>query len=556
MAAELHGVGVSPGVAVGPVARMGGEVPVPPEAPGGDPAVERSAAGEALEAVAADLEARGRAAGGDAQAVLEAQAMMARDPGLAEQVEQLAAGRGAARAVYEAFGVYRKLLGGAGDYMAARVADLDDVRDRVVARLLGVAMPGVPDPGHPFVLVARDLAPADTATLRREQVLALVTEEGGPTSHTAILAKSMGVPAVVACPGATRLQDGARVLVDGGAGQVVADPGEQLVRAAEARTRAREAARAASAGPGGTADGHQVGLLANVGGPGDVEAAVAAGAEGVGLLRTEFLFLDRTDPPPVAEQVAAYRAVFGAFPGGKVVVRTLDAGADKPLAFLDLGAEPNPALGVRGLRAVRRRPELLAAQLEAIAEAAAGSQAEVWVMAPMVATAEEAAWFHGQLAGRPVAKAGVMIEIPAAALLAGEILAACDFASLGTNDLAQYTFAADRLVGALAALQDPWQPALLKLVAATAAAGQAGGKPVGVCGEAAGDPVLALVLVGLGVTSLSMAPPSVADVRMLLGRHTLDDCRRLAQLAAGAPDAETARTRVRGATPALGELGL
>jgi len=558
MPAELQGVGVSAGVAVGPVALVGGEVPVPPE--GGevtDPAAEGRAIVQALEAVAADLEERGRAAGGEAQAVLEAQAMMARDPGLAEQAERLArGGRTAARAVYEAFGVYRKLLGGAGDYMAARVADLDDIRDRTVARLLGVPMPGVPDPGHPFVLVARDLAPADTATLRPDRVLALITEEGGPTSHTAILAKSMGVPAVVACAGATGLAEGVQVLVDGGAGQVVVEPDQARLDAAETRAAARQAARAAFVGLGRTSDGHHVGLLANVGGPGDVEAAVAAGAEGVGLFRSEFLFLDRADPPPVAEQAAAYRAVFEAFPGGKVVVRTLDAGADKPLAFLDLGDEPNPALGVRGLRAVRRRPELLSGQLDAIAQAAAGSPAEVWVMAPMVATAEEASWFCAQLRDRPVAKAGVMIEIPAAALMAEAVLAEADFASLGTNDLAQYLFAADRLVGALAALQSPWQPALLKLVAATAEAGLALGKPVGVCGEAAGDPVLALVLVGLGVTSLSMAPPSVGDVRMLLGRHSVDDCRRLAELALAAPDAATARAQVRGATPVLGELGL
>jgi len=558
MPAELQGVGVSPGVVVGPVARVGGEVPVPPE--GGaaaDPDTEARAAAEALQAVAHDLEARGQAAGGEAEAVLQAQSMMARDPGLADQVEQYArGGRTAARAVYEAFGVYRKLLGGAGDYMAARVADLDDIRDRTVARLLGVPMPGVPDPGHPFVLVARDLAPADTATLRRDRVLALVTEEGGPTSHTAILAKSMGVPAVVACAGATGLPDGVRVIVDGGAGQVVVDPDQARVQAAEARARSLEEARAAFVGLGRTSDGHHVDLLANVGGPGDVEAAVAAGAEGVGLFRTEFLFLDRADPPPVEEQAAAYRAVLDAFPGGKVVIRTLDAGADKPLAFLDLGDEPNPALGVRGLRAFRRRPELLTAQLDAIGQAAAGSQADVWVMAPMVATTDEARWFCGQLRDRPVAKAGVMIEIPAAALTADAILDEADFASLGTNDLAQYALAADRMVGALAALQSPWQPGLLKLVAMTAAAGQAAGKPVGVCGEAAGDPVLALVLVGLGVTSLSMAPSAIADVRMLLGRHTLDDCRRLADEALGAPDAATARERVRGATPILEELGL
>jgi phosphoenolpyruvate-protein phosphotransferase (PTS system enzyme I) len=557
-AEPLQGVGVSPGVVVGPVARAGGEVPVPPA--GGiaaDPAGEVRAAVATLEEVAADLEARGRSAGGEAEAVLEAQAMMARDPGLADQISQFAAGgQMAARAVYEAFGIYRDMLASAGEYMAARVTDLDDIRNRVVARLLGVPMPGVPDPGHPFVLVARDLAPADTAMLRRDQVLALVTSEGGPTSHTAILAKSMGVPAVVACPGALELVEGVRVIVDGGAGTIVVDPDDALVEEAEARAAARLAARGASAGAGQTADGHAVNLLANVGGPGDVEAAVAAGAEGSGLFRTEFLFLDRKDPPTVAEQAASYRAVFDAFPGGKVVVRTLDAGADKPLAFLDLGEEPNPALGVRGLRAMVVKPELLTDQLDAIAQAADGSPAEVWVMAPMVATAEEAAWFCAQVRERPVAKAGVMIEIPAAALTADAILTEADFASLGTNDLAQYTFGADRMVGALAPLQTPWQPALLKLVAASAGAGQQLGKPVGVCGEAGGDPLLALVLVGLGVTSLSMAPPSIADVRMLLGRHTLEECRRLAELAVSASSADDAKQRVRAAAPVAEELGL
>ncbi|HYT25756.1 MAG TPA: putative PEP-binding protein, partial [Actinomycetota bacterium] len=301
---------------------------------------------------------------------------------------------------------------------------------------------------------------------------------------------------------------------------------------------------------------HPVGLLANVGGAGDAAAAVAAGAEGVGLFRTEFLYLDRADPPTEAEQAAAYKAVFDAFPQGKVVVRTLDAGADKPLAFLHLGEEANPALGIRGLRATRSRPDLLATQLDAIGQAAAASAAEVWVMAPMVATAEEAAWFCARARERPVAKAGVMIEIPAAALMAETVLAEADFASLGTNDLAQYTFAADRLAGALAGLQSPWQPALLKLVAAAAAGGRVAGRPVGVCGEAAGDPVLALVLVGLGVTSLSMAPVSLADVRMVLGRHTLRECRRMAGLALAAPDAAEARALVRDATPTLDELGL
>jgi phosphotransferase system enzyme I (PtsI) len=567
----LRGVGVSPGVAVGPVASMGGRVPEPPAAPDeqppGDPASrsarrgagEAEAAEAALAAVAADLEARGERAGGDAADVLQAQAMMALDPGLAEKIEQATAeGRTAARAVFEAFASYREELAEASEYLAARVADLDDVRDRAVARLLGVPMPGVPDPGHPFVLVARDLAPADTAALDQRTVLAFVTEEGGPTSHTAILARSLGVPAVVGCAGATALADGTRVLVDGGSGEVVPDPAEAAAAAAVRQAAARRSALAgAPSGPGATADGRRVLLLANVRGPAEVPDALAAGAEGVGLFRTEFLFLDRTQPPTVAEQEAAYRQVLDAFPAGaKVVIRTLDAGADKPLAFLTPHDEPNPALGQRGLRAARLAPEILAGQLEAVGRAATSSRAAAWVMAPMVATAAEAAWFRDQAHRHRVATAGVMVEVPAAALLAEAVLAEADFASIGTNDLAQYTYAADRQLGGLAAFQDPWQPALLALVARVGEAGRSLGKPVGVCGEAAGDPVLALVLTGLGMTSLSMAPAALSAVRLLLARHTLDDCRRLAAIALAAGDAETARALVREAAPAAAELGL
>jgi phosphotransferase system enzyme I (PtsI) len=442
--------------------------------------------------------------------------------------------------------------------MAARVADLDAVRDLALALLAGVEAPAVPDPGHPFVLVAFDLTPADTATLDPAKVLAIVTEEGGPTSHTAILAKALGVPAVVGCAGATGLEEGVTAIVDGGAGSVLARPDDDEVAGASRRAAARSAALAAApTGPGATADGHRVLLLANIGGTRDLAPALAAGAEGVGLFRTEFLYLDRADPPGVDEQAAAYAEVAAAFPGGRVVIRTLDAGADKPLPFLDLGDEPNPALGVRGLRAVRRRPELLDDQLTAIGRAASGGGAEVWVMAPMVADAEEAAWFAERARREPVARAGVMVELPSAAVTASAVLGACDFASLGTNDLAQYTFGADRMVGALAPFQDPWQPALLALVAMTCDAGKATGRPVGVCGEAAGDPALALVLAGLGVSSLSMAPGSLADVRALLGRHTLAQCQAIAADARAQTDAASARQVVRAAAAdALEALGL
>ncbi|MFW6694787.1 phosphoenolpyruvate--protein phosphotransferase [Streptomyces sp. MAR4 CNX-425] len=546
MEKTMRGLGVSPGLAIGGVRRMGAGVGEPPAVHVGRREVPRELARirPAVEAVADDLTARGERGGGEARAVLDAQAMMARDPALLDDVEQrITSGSGAERAVYDAFGAYRELLAGAGEYLAGRVADLDDVRDRIVARLLGVPMPGVPDSDEPYVLIARDLAPADTALLDPALVLGFVTEQGGPTSHSAILARALGVPAVVALPGAGALAEGTVVAVDGSTGEVYVDP-EPARRAELTAAAARTAAAAAAAtGPGATRDGHRVPLLANVGGPADVPAALAAGAEGVGLFRTEFLFLDDSRRAPSREtQVRAYREVLAAFPDSRVVVRVLDAGADKPLDFLTPAAEPNPALGVRGLRALLDHPEVLRAQLTALGEAAEGLPVALDVMAPMVADRADARAFADACAQTGLrAKAGAMVEIPAAALRARSILREADFLSLGTNDLAQYAFAADRQAGALARLQDPWQPALLDLVALSATAARDAGKGCGVCGEAAADPLLACVLVGLGVTSLSMSAPAIPHVRAELARHPLARCEEAARAARAAETADDAR---------------
>ncbi|GHF05024.1 phosphoenolpyruvate-protein phosphotransferase [Amycolatopsis deserti] len=542
----VTGIGVSPGVAHGPVARLA-EPPRLPETdvPEADVPAALERARAALAEVAAFLDERSAQAGGEAADVLLAQSMMVLDPALPDRIRaRLEDGRGLAHAVADAFAGFRDALTATGGYLAERAADLDDLRDRTVARVLGVPMPGVPDPGHPFVLVARDLAPADTAVLDARKVRAIVTELGGPTSHTAILAKSLGIPAVVACADAAGLADGTPVLVRGASGEVVVDPPDSLVEAAEAEAAAQAAALAASSGPGRTADGVPVALLVNVGAARDLTAAAAADSEGVGLLRTEFLYLDRAEEPTVEEQRRSYAEVFAAFAGRKVVVRTLDAGADKPLAFVDHGDEPNPALGVRGLRLARRHRRMLDDQLTAIAAAREESTADVWVMAPMVSTPTEAADFARAARAHGLPVAGTMVEVPAAALRADAVLAACDFVSIGTNDLGQYTFAADRMAGELADLLDPWQPALLELVRITGAAGAAVGKPVGVCGEAASDPLLALVLVGLGVTSLSMAPAALPAVRLALAAHTAADCAALARLALTAPDAARAREEV------------
>lgn len=549
-----QGIGVSPGTAYGPVVQVAPPVQPPQDEPA--PADAEQAAADVARAfadVAAALDAKAEHVVDTAQAILKATAMMARDKSLLKAAQAgVRAGVGPATAVsaaVEEFVVKFEALGG---YFAERVADLRDVGSRAVAAVLGVPAPGVPDFTVPSIVVAEDLAPAETATLDRALVAGIVTRAGGRTSHTAILAAQMGIPAVVQLPGATQLPPGTFIAVDGDTGEVVVAPDPALVAEQQTRRERRAAALAGSSGPGRTKDGLEIALLANIGG---VEDAVLAGAqdlEGVGLFRTEFVFLSAETAPTVAEQTEVYRRVFEPFGGRRVVVRTLDAGADKPLRFADLGPEENPALGRRGLRLSAERPELLDAQLEALAAAAKQTGADVRVMAPMVATVEEAAWFARRVYENGLPQAGVMIEVPAAALRASHVLGAVDFGSLGTNDLAQYTMAADRMQGELADLLDPWQPAVLDMIAAAADGARTAGKPLGVCGESAGDPLLALVLVGLGVSSLSMAPGKVPAVRVALAHHTQLDCQRLADAARAAATAVEAREAVRtGAAPEL-----
>lgn len=554
----LSGVGVSPGVVIGPVRRMADPVGEPAAGAPVEPSARDAEAARiaaAMHEVHGELVARARRATGAAAEVLEATALMARDVALEAAARDRVIGGGvrAEAAVWHAAGEVGAALAALGGYIGERARDVYDVRDRIVAALAGRPAPGVPAPPHPFVLVAHDLAPADTATLDPAQVLAIVTEAGGPTSHTAILARSLGIPAVVAVGAAGALADGVEVLVDGGAGTVSLE-----VTAAERErvSRLARAGRRTFAGRGRTASGSHVPLLANVGDVAGAVAAAAAGAEGVGLFRTEFCFLDRRDAPSVAEQAEIYGGVLAAFGGRRVVVRTLDAGADKPMPFLAAGDEPNPALGVRGLRTSWANPDLLDDQLRAIAEAARRNTAEVWVMAPMVATPDEAESFVARCSAHGLERSGVMVEVPAAALTADAVLRHAAFASLGTNDLLQYTTAADRMLSALVGLNDPFQPALLHLVRATCEAGTRHGRPVGVCGEAAANPALACVLVGLGVTSLSMSPAALADVAAALETASDGACRRAAELALAARSPAEGREAVRKVLPQLAELGL
>lgn len=552
-----RGIGVSAGIAIGPVVQVArAATPPDDEPPTTNVDEENRRVRAALEAVAQGFEARESGASDHAIEILRAGAMIARDPGLADAIEaELAQGAGPTHAVSSAVAGYAAMLESLGGYMAERVTDLLDVRDRAIARLLNLPEPGVPAFPVPSILVARDLAPADTATLDPSTCLGIITEAGGPTSHTAILAAQLAIPAAVQVVDAMRLASGTVVALDGGSGEVTPEPTEQQVHDLQARRARREAALTKGTGPGATADGHPVALLANIGTLDDARAAADQDVEGVGLFRTEFLYLDRDTMPSLEEQAATYRAVFELFGDRRIVVRTLDAGADKPLPFAHLGDEENPALGRRGLRLGRARTEIMDAQLGALALAHQATGADLRVMAPMVATAEEATWFADKVRAAGLPKAGIMIEIPAAAIRSAQVLAGVDFASLGTNDLAQYTMAADRTLGELASLLDPWEPAVLDLIAAACAGGQATDTPVGVCGESAGDPALAVVLVGLGVASLSMAPTKVAAVRTSLAAHTEAQCQHLAELARAAFSAEDAREAVLAAAdPVLADL--
>ncbi len=538
------GTGVVPGIAYAPAAWKQAHPEVTPSTvvlPEEARAVEAERLTAAADAVADRLDARSRLATGVASEVLAATATLARDRGWRRAAsKQVAAGTVAPDAVIAAIAQFVVKFEKLGGLMAERTTDLKDIRDRVVSELLGLPEPGVPTPDHPVVLFADDLAPADTAGLDPTLITALVTSLGGPTSHTSIIARQLSIPCIVAAHGIEAIPAGSPVLVDGTAGTIRLDVADAEATALVEADQARREAIKSWRGPARTRDGHDVELLANVQDGAGARAATGSQAQGVGLFRTELCFLGADTEPSVSEQADIYGEVLRAYEGRKVVIRTLDAGSDKPLAFATLPDEENPALGVRGLRIAADDEGILTRQLDAIAQAASQREGNTWVMAPMVSTVGEAAHFAALCRERGISP-GIMVEVPAVALLAEKFLPHVDFMSIGTNDLTQYTMAADRMSPHLAELTDPWQPAVLRLIAGTAAAGRAAGKPVGVCGEAAAGPLLACVLVGFGVTSLSMASSAIATVGLQLGEVTLDQCREAAAAALEAPDAASAR---------------
>ena len=534
----IKGVGIGRGVAVGPVIRMAAALPEPSDAPRADSVsaeseIERVTKSLAL--VNADLNRRAEeAANGDegakqAAPILQAIAMFASDPALAQSINTLIEqGKTAERAVLEGFGAVEEMFKAIGGYQGERAADLHDVGQRVIADLMGVPAPGVPVSDTPFVLVAEDLSPADTAGLDLDKTLAIVTSQGGPTSHTAILARARGIVAVVSAAGADDLKNGETVIVNAAESTITTEPSDEQVAAAEAAKAKAAKAKELRGKSGATKDGYHIPLLANVGKPSDGKTALEYGAEGVGLFRSEFLFIGNAEPPSVEEQTKAYAELLAQFPGKKVVIRMLDAGADKPLPFLTPEDEPNPALGLRGLRTLRTHMNVLEGQLKALAAADAQTDADLWVMAPMVADAHEAAYFVKLGKSFGLKKVGVMAEVPSIALMADQVAKVADFVSIGTNDLTQYTLAADRTLGSVANYQTAWHPAVLRAIKLIADAGNANGMPVGVCGEAAADPDLAVVLTGIGVNSLSMTPVALDDVRAELAGVTLEEAQEKA----------------------------
>jgi phosphoenolpyruvate-protein phosphotransferase len=512
-----------------------------------DAAAERARLRTALDEAAAELSALAdettNRVGEEIGAIFGAQALFAVDPGIVDPaMEAIDAGASAHEAIDRVTAEQAdKLAGVDDDYFRERAADLRDVGRRVVDRLLGRSRPELHHrDGTPAVVASDDLDPSLVAVIRPELVAGLALAGGAPTGHAAIVARALGIPLVLGLGSALDASlDGVDVAVDGTAGRLLVEPDE-----AEIREFTAAAAPATGAGAGTELGRLPVRLEANVGSVREAEAAADAGADGIGLVRTELLFLGRSSPPGLEEQRSLYRRIARAMPGRPVVFRTLDIGGDKPASYLPGEGEMNPALGVRGLRMSLARPELMETQLRAMLEA--DPEAPLRILLPMVATVEEvesarravdAAAAASRRDGAAVASKvllGIMVEIPSVAVMADAFAPIVDFFSIGTNDLVQYTLAADRTNPALADIGTPLQPAIMRLIRSVTDAAAAHGRTVAVCGEAAADPAAAALLVGLGVDELSVASTSLGRLREVLARLDPAACREAASRATAA----------------------
>ena len=476
-------------------------------------------------------------ASGNLKEILEAQLALATDSELFEAaVQHCEDGWSASTAIQMAMNEFKELLSGADGEFGERVADLDEIVYRVIEILQGrVEEIDLPSSGK-VIVVATDLTPMDTVAFT-DVVAGVITEKGGPTSHTAIVCRSRDIPALVACADAATLKSGQIVMLDPDNSQAIVD-GEL------------------SSASGNWWDGltpntsSLIPVMANIGSVEDAHKVLSA--QGVGLLRTELFFLNRSTAPTLREQIELYSSVLAAGPAGEIIVRTLDAGSDKPIPFLGIGHEENPALGVRGQRVAAVAPDFYRDQLTAIAAAAkdvisTGKEITVSVMAPMIATVEEARTFATQAREAGISRVGIMIEVPSIIPLIGQLRGVIDFVSVGTNDLSQYLFAADRVNSEVAHLLNPWQPALLATLEEIVLSCADASIKTGVCGEAASDPLLALVLAGLGFDSVSASPSSVSDVNSALSCVSASRATAVARAALSGATAREAKTAARNA---------
>jgi multiphosphoryl transfer protein len=533
---EIAGVCALPGVALGTAVHWRRKVLETPE-DGSGVEEERASLAQALAIVRGRLLALSGQMSGAAGQIAKAHIGLLEDEEInAAALREIEHGRSAARAWQLATSAAADELRSSDNrLLRERVADLDDICAQVVSAILG-EVGSVAELPEQAILIADELLPSELMSLPRERLSGLATSGGGATSHMALIAASFGIPTLVAMgPALSRVPEGARVLLDATSGVLVIEPDER----AQARAIAVATQLAGDAGDCITRDGVRVRLLANLGGLADVEPALAAGAEGCGLLRTEFLFLDRAAAPSEEEQRASYQAIADALGGRPLTIRTLDIGGDKPVPYIRFPHEQNPALGARGIRTGLFSPELIDEQLRAVA--AVNGEA-IKVMIPMVSSVAELRSVRARLADlRKQITLGVMIETPAAALIAGRLAAEADFLSIGSNDLAQYALAMDRTNPLLAASIDALHPAVLRLIAMTAEAGERSNIPVSLCGNLASEPLGALVLVGLGIRELSGVPPALPAVRSAIRQVSAADCRSLAERALEAESAVEVR---------------
>lgn len=562
MSRVVAGIAASGGMAVGRIHIHRNDLPELPRVPSGEPGEELARLERAVDSVGthlARLERVTREAAGEAAEIFDIHAMLLEDPELLDPMRKAIENGAPAElaALTVADQVAEEMAGLEDEYFAVRASDIRDLGNQIVRELLGLGPSDLSRLTEPSIIVAHDLAPSETALITRGVALGFCTLVGSAVSHTAILARSLSIPAVVGI-GEFEEPEGTIAVLDGDRGTILLDPSPGEIERAEERIARHaamlEAAKAHASEPASTIDGHLVEVVANVGAVDDARRAVEAGAEGIGLVRTEFMFLDRTDLPSEEEQASAYRAILEAFPKGPVVFRTLDVGGDKQLPAIDLALEANPFLGRRGIRLTLAEEELFATQLRAILRAAEGRS--VQIMYPMVASVTEVRAarmvLDGAIASLDAAgieraaevEAGIMVEVPSAALIADLLADEVDFFSIGTNDLTQYTLAVDRTNPEVAAMADPLHPAVLRLIRTVVEAAHSKGRWVGVCGELAGDPVATPVLLGLSVDELSMSPPSVPIVKDRIRALSRANCRILAHDCLTAADPAEVRRRL------------